>query len=56
MYKIRDLKKLPQLLDTIESFIEQLDKCLVWYNNERIKQPLGGMSIVEHRKMINFAP
>lgn len=40
---------------SIESFIEQLDEYLVWYNNERIKLSLGGVSIAEHRKMMNLA-
>lgn len=39
---------------SIENFIEQLDEYLVWYNYERIKLSLGGISIIEHRKMMNL--
>ena len=40
---------------SIKSFIEQLDEYLTWYNNERIKLSLGGMSIFEHRDSMNLA-
>jgi transposase InsO family protein/transposase-like protein len=38
---------------SLESFIEQLDEYLVWYNHERIKISLGGVSIMKHRETLS---
>ncbi|TRM11458.1 IS3 family transposase [Lentibacillus cibarius] len=38
---------------SLETFIDQLDDYLVWYNHERIKLSLGGISIVKHRKTLS---
>ncbi|GGE14077.1 hypothetical protein GCM10007275_06590 [Jeotgalicoccus coquinae] len=38
---------------SLENFIEQLDEYLVWYNHERIKLSLGGMSIIKHRETLS---
>lgn len=38
---------------SIESFIEQLDEYLIWYNQERVKLSLGGISIMKYRESIN---
>lgn len=35
--------------------METLDNYLHWYNNKRIKMPLGGMSPVQYRKSLRFA-
>lgn len=40
---------------SIEDFIELLDEYLEWYNHERIKLSLGGISIMKHRKFMNLA-
>jgi transposase InsO family protein/transposase-like protein len=39
---------------TIEQFIEELDKYLRWYNEERIKMSLGAMSPLEFRNSIGL--
>lgn len=39
---------------SIEHFIQLLDDYLEWYNHERIKLSLGGMSIMGFRKMMSF--
>lgn len=39
---------------SIEHFIQLLDDYLEWYNHERIKLSLGGMSIMDFRKMMSF--
>lgn len=38
----------------IEDFIELLDEYLQWYNNQRIKLSLGGVSIVKYRASMSF--
>ena len=43
----------PNEFDSVENFIEELDKYIVWYNDKRIKLKLGGMSPVEYRKISN---
>ena len=40
---------------TIEQFIEELDRYLVWYNEKRIKMSLGAMSPLEYRKSIGLS-
>ena len=31
-------------------FIDELNDYLIWYNNDRIKMPLGGMNTVNYRR------
>lgn len=40
---------------TIDSFIDKLDKYMHWYNEERIKVSLGGMSPLEYRRSLGIA-
>ena len=40
---------------TIDSFIAKLDKYIHWYNEERIKMSLGGMSPLEYRRSLGIA-
>ena len=40
---------------TIDSFIEELDEYMHWYNEERIKMSLGGMSPLEYRRSLGIA-
>lgn len=40
---------------TIDSFIDKLDKYMHWYNEERIKMSLGGMSPLEYRRSLGIA-
>lgn len=40
---------------TIDSFIDELDKYMHWYNEERIKMSLGGMSPLEYRRSLGIA-
>lgn len=40
---------------TIDSFIDDLDKYLYWYNEKRIKMSLGGMSPLEYRRSLGIA-
>ena len=39
---------------TIDSFIDELDKYMHWYNEERIKMSLGGMSPLEYRRSLGI--
>lgn len=40
---------------TIDSLIEELDEYMHWYNEERIKMSLGGMSPLEYRRSLGIA-
>lgn len=40
---------------SLESFIDQLDKYLEWYNEERIKMSLGGMSPRVYRQSLGIS-
>ena len=40
---------------TTNSFIAKLDKYIHWYNKERIKMSLGGMSPLEYRRSLGIA-
>lgn len=40
---------------SLESFIDQLDKYLEWYNEERIKMSLGGMSPMVYRQSLGIS-
>ncbi|OLR59446.1 integrase [Anaerostipes sp. 494a] len=42
-------------LVTIASFIDELDQYMHWYNEERIKMSLGGMSPLEYRRSLGIA-
>ena len=42
-------------LVTIASFIDELDQYMHWYNEERIKMLLGGMSPLEYRRSLGIA-
>ncbi|PQG48026.1 hypothetical protein CUS80_01175 [Enterococcus faecium] len=35
---------------TINQFINKLDDYIHWYNNQRIKLSLGGLSLLQYRK------
>lgn len=39
---------------SIEEFMEAIDEYIHWYNNERIKETLGGMSPVRYRKSLGL--
>ena len=39
---------------TIEQFIEILDDYIHWYNEERIKVSLGGLSPYQYRKVLGL--
>ena len=39
---------------TIETFIRDLDAYINWYNEERIKTSLGGMSPMEYRRSLGL--
>ncbi len=40
---------------SLEQFINELDSYLSWYNEERIKMSLGGMSPLAYRHSIGLA-
>ncbi|HHV43965.1 MAG TPA: IS3 family transposase [Firmicutes bacterium] len=40
---------------SVEQFIEGLDNYLRWYNEERIKISLGGMSLITYRCSLGLA-
>jgi len=40
---------------SIDQFIDELDRYLRWYNEERIKMSLGAMSPVAYRRSIGLA-
>lgn len=40
---------------SINSFIQELDSYLHWYNEERIKMSLGGMSPLQYRRSLGIA-
>ena len=40
---------------SIESFVNELDKYMHWYNEDRIKMSLGGMSPLEYRRSLGIA-
>ena len=40
---------------TIDSFINELDNYMHWYNEEQIKMSLGGMSPLEYRRSLGIA-
>ena len=40
---------------TIERFKDELDSYIRWYNEERIKLSLGGMSPVQYRESLGLA-
>ena len=40
---------------SVERFIFELDQYMHWYNEERIKMSLGGMSPAEYRRSKGFA-
>ena len=39
---------------SMESFIEQLDRYIHWYNTERIKLSLGGLSPLAYRRSLGL--
>ncbi|MGL9920435.1 hypothetical protein IGK44_002587 [Enterococcus sp. DIV1248a] len=39
---------------SIDTFIELLDDYLNWYNNNRIKLSLGGLSPINYRKTLGL--
>ncbi|MFD2729715.1 IS3 family transposase, partial [Enterococcus camelliae] len=39
---------------TINQFIDQVDDYIHWYNNQRIKLSLGGLSQLQYRKKQGF--
>ena len=40
---------------SIESFVNELDEYMHWYNENRIKMSLGGMSPLEYRRSLGIA-
>jgi transposase InsO family protein len=40
---------------SIQQFVDELDKYLLWYNEKRIKISLGAMSPADHRQRIGLA-
>lgn len=39
---------------SINSFIDEINNYIIWYNTKRIKQSLGYMSPVEYRHSLGF--
>ena len=39
---------------SVDSFIQELDEYLHWYNEERIKMSLGGMSPIQYRRSLGM--
>lgn len=39
---------------SLDEFIDILDNYLVWYNEQRIKLSLGGMSPIEYRQSLGW--
>lgn len=39
---------------TIETFIDELDKYIKWYNEKRIKNSLGGISPYKYRQKLGL--
>ena len=39
---------------TIDTFIDELDAYVRWYNEKRIKLSLGGMSPLEYRRSLGL--
>ncbi len=40
--------------ETIDNFIDQLDRYIRWYNEKRIKKSLAGMSPYEYRQKLGL--
>ena len=40
---------------SIESFVNELDEYMHWYNEDRIKMSLGGMSPLKYRRSLGIA-
>ena len=40
---------------SVERFLDILEDYMCWYNETRIKMPLGGLSPLEHRKKLGLA-
>ena len=40
---------------SMEDFIDQVDEYIRWYNEQRIKVKLGGLSPVEYRRALQTA-
>lgn len=40
---------------SIDTFIEELDTYIHWYNEDRIKMSLGGMSPLQYRRNLGIA-
>lgn len=41
---------------TVAQFIDAVDAYIRWYNETRIKMPLGGRSPIEYRKSLGLMP
>lgn len=39
---------------TVDEFIKELDEYITWYNEDRIKLSLGGMSPIQHRRSLGL--
>ena len=39
---------------TVDAFIKELDEYITWYNEDRIKISLGGMSPIQHRRNLGL--
>ena len=40
---------------SIDGFMDALDECIRWYNEDRIKISLRGMSPMQHRRSLGLA-
>jgi transposase InsO family protein len=38
----------------VEEFIQELDSFIKWYNEQRIKMRLGGMSPIDYRRSLGL--
>ena len=39
---------------SIDGFMDEIDRCIHWYNGKRIKRSLGGMSPTSYRRSLGF--
>ena len=51
----KNLTEAGLLVISTEQKVNELDKYMHWYNEERIKMTLGGMSPLEYRRSLGIA-
>ena len=39
---------------TVEEFADEIDRCIRWYNEKRVRRSLVGMSPLQYRRSLGF--